>query len=515
MKPDKSLFLLFKSLSKAEKIYLKKFAGRHSKNGSSVKLLEAIESRASKDDYDEAEVKDLLRKEIPSGEFPVIKNYLYNNLLNGLTRYYQKSNVSIGLSALINSAEVLFQKGHLEQSLKLLKRAREAAIENESYIKLLEVIRLENRSVRASAPLNAVSEKLMNNYEEERSVLDKIENRSTYRRLFDEFVIFLTGEGTSGNKEQRTALKKYLSGKFLIDESLALTTHSVILFNLIYLIYLTLFGDPKKALMHGEKILTLYKEKPGRKIIYGYEYILTLQELSSVQRNLGNDRKAKAYAGEVMRCIDTILKLYPKRVRNFLLCRTLLTETNVSLLRGDFEKSRELIEQLLENNPPNSYRDEKIVTNYAAGIIYYALGEKEKALDHINKILNSPEINIRTDLQASARIINLIIHYELGNLDSIKYFLRSVYHYLKKRRKLSNSEITILEFIKSMVKARTSDEQIYILKKANDDIAVIRSGPPGNRSVNLFFIETWVEGKLSGRSFAEVIKQRASGGYYS
>lgn len=498
MKPDTSLFELIDSLSKTEKTYFKKFSSRHARNGSGsgVELYDVIERSMS---YDEEKVKTTLKGSIPQDQFPVIKNYLYHNVLKSLTLYHLENNDSIKLSSMINSADILYRRGLLKQSLKQLTKARSLAIESRDDIKLLEILGLERKTLRAISSLNSSSSQLLSSYREEEEVLKRIGNTSGYRRLFDEMVIFLTGRGISHQKEIRSHMKKVLSGKLMKDYSQAKTEYSKVLFNLIQTLAVFFLGDIKASLNYGKKILEICNETPTGKYLYGYEYALAIQQMITCYRILNKDKVAAEYAEKLLEEIDDVLRNYPERVRVFLRSRTLIGEVNHFMKLEEDEKCEELLNELLELIPEDPYRDELVVVNYVAAVNNYFMGKKEKALSHVNVIFNSKGLELRTDLQAAARIFNLILHYELGNMSNLKHFIRSVYNYLKKKNRLSEAEITVLDFIRNISKTDKKDEIERLFKKVQKDITAIRSKADYTDTVNLDFFVYWVREKLAGR----------------
>ncbi len=496
MKADTSLFELIRSLSKTEKTYFKKFSSRHSRNGSasSVELFNEIEKSSLT--YSEEEVKDTLSDMLPSDQFPVIKNYLYHNILKSLTLYHLENNDSIKLSSIINSADILYRRGLLKQAFKQLIKARTLANESRDDIKLLEILNLERKTLRAMSSLNSSASQLFSSYSEEEMVLNRIGNTSGYRKLFDELVIFLTGKGISHQKEINNYLNKLISGKLLRDYAQAKTEYSRVLYCLIHSLSEFFLGNLKGSLNQSKNLLNICRETPKGKYLYGYEYILALQQIVSCLRAMNREAEVKKYISELIKDVDDILRNYPDRVKQFLHSRTLISEVNFYMGQRQYEKCKGLLDELLILIPRNPYRDEQVVVNYVAAVNNYFLGKKEKALAHVNVIFNSKSFELRTDLQSAARIMNLILHYELGNTSNLKHFIRSVYNYLKKTNRLSEAETTALEFIRNISKTEDKDEIHRLFMKVKEDIRIIKSQKDFSEIVNLDFFLIWVDQRL-------------------
>ena len=65
-------------------------------------------------------------------------------------------------------------------------------------------------------------------------------------------------------------------------------------------------------------------------------------------------------------------------------------------------------------------------------IILFAEKKYKHALNWINEVINFEDDAIRLDIHCNARIMNMMLHYELGNYDYLKNLYRSTVRYLKK-----------------------------------------------------------------------------------
>ena len=59
----------------------------------------------------------------------------------------------------------------------------------------------------------------------------------------------------------------------------------------------------------------------------------------------------------------------------------------------------------------------------------------DDAWQWVNKIQESPS-NYRQDVQAFAKIMQLIIHYEQGNLQLLQYSIINTYRFLRKKKRM-------------------------------------------------------------------------------
>ena len=83
-----------------------------------------------------------------------------------------------------------------------------------------------------------------------------------------------------------------------------------------------------------------------------------------------------------------------------------------------------------------------------AADFWVSSGMPSKALPWINRLLNQPKSELRIDLQCYARILNLIIHFDLGNFDVVEYKVNSAHRFIFKRDRMYRFERRVLKFLK-------------------------------------------------------------------
>ena len=77
---------------------------------------------------------------------------------------------------------------------------------------------------------------------------------------------------------------------------------------------------------------------------------------------------------------------------------------------------------------------------YNLAYIHFGAKKYEAALDWINELLNDPDLKTREDIHSFGQILNLFIHYELGNDKLLEYIVKSTYRFLLKRKRLFKVE---------------------------------------------------------------------------
>ena len=139
--------------------------------------------------------------------------------------------------------------------------------------------------------------------------------------------------------------------------------------------------------------------------------------------------------------------------------------------------------------------------------INFGIGDYDQALQYLNDWLNLPRSIKREDLQSLARILNLIIHYEMGNTFLLDYLFRSTYRFLKKRDRVFEFERRVMQFFRDSNKTSSKKELIALMKDLREDFITLSQTPSENVMFLYFDFLSWLESKISGKTFAETVAE--------
>ena len=135
-----NLFLLIKSLTKSEKRQFKLYVGRLGVNTDS-KFLNLFTILDKLKVYDEAQI--LKFGIVKKSQLANIKAHLYRQILVSLKLNPSHQNIRSQIREQLDFASILYHKGLYKQSLKLLDKSKEIAIQNEEKNLAFEIVELE------------------------------------------------------------------------------------------------------------------------------------------------------------------------------------------------------------------------------------------------------------------------------------------------------------------------------------------------------------------------------------
>jgi len=145
-------------------------------------------------------------------------------------------------------------------------------------------------------------------------------------------------------------------------------------------------------------------------------------------------------------------------------------------------------------------------------IAYFIADDFKSCLKWLLRIMNELKSFMREDVQSMARLLFVLIHYELGNEFNLSAYAQSSARYLAKKDKLNRPEEAILSFFKR--------EKAYVLldrstllsnfKSIVDSLNTIINDPKEQQLFRYFDFVSWFESKINGTSFRSEIEKKRS-----
>ncbi|HLP51484.1 MAG TPA: hypothetical protein VK154_11405, partial [Chitinophagales bacterium] len=135
----------------------------------------------------------------------------------------------------------------------------------------------------------------------------------------------------------------------------------------------------------------------------------------------------------------------------------------------------------------------------------FVAGNYSEALDWVNRILNEKMTDAREDLNAAARILYLLIHYELGNDILLESIITSTKNSLKYKRRLFKAEQIILTHLARLNGARKGKDRGVIFTSLTQNLQAIFNDSGEVRTSTMDDISGWITSKITGKPIGKII----------
>ncbi len=503
--PSDKLFQLIKALSPSEKRYFILWAQTKAERQSRFKQLFELNDQAkSLDDYEF--VKIIYPDETVEGKkYTELKAYLYDLILKALQAFDEQTSIEYRLRHQLQSVSVLFRRGLYSDCGDLLMKARRLAFRYENFAILLEILRWEKHIAYAMSDMDLLAREIQRIDYEEDTCLKQLQNLADYRRLFLKIWTSVKTEAAARHETRLEKLHQLADDPLLkiFDEALSHTARVLFFRSKTIYHYLTL--DYELFYENGLKLLQLQESKPWFLTENLTEYIASLsnfllacgllQRYQEVRETLEKFRQLKPITHD-----DRV-----KIQRQYF-----LGKLNLCVFTGNFEEGRAEITNLeAETKGADRAFFESPSFQFQFFSIAFGCQEFEQALDFINKILGQHRTVERQDLQSLARMLNLLVHYEIGNMELLESLLRSSARYLRSKNRLFKMETTFIRFMGELVRTATKEEQNLIFVKEKKVLLEESESPVGKILLQYFDFESWMDSKISGNSFAQTVRDKA------
>jgi tetratricopeptide (TPR) repeat protein len=257
---------------------------------------------------------------------------------------------------------------------------------------------------------------------------------------------------------------------------------------------------------YAQKWVDLFEKEEGMKQIESAQYIKGLHNLISAHFDLKNFDKFKETICILERFSETPIVLNNKNnlIQSFVYLY--IAKINQHFLEGSFSEGLEMIPAMEEKlKEIEMYMDSHrvLVFYYKIASLYFGAGNSEKSIDYLNRIINW-KVNLRDDLQCYARLLHLIAHYEMGNMEVVTYLSKSVFRFMSKMKNLGAVEEVLFNFIKTSIQAGSEASFESLLQK----LQPLEKNKIESRAFMYLDIISWLESKIQNKAVQDIIKAK-------
>lgn len=502
-----NLFVLIKSLSKSEKRNFKLFVNRLDINIDS-KFLSLFTLLDKMKEYDENLI--LESNIVTKQQLSNLKAHLYKQILISLRMTPHNQNIRILIREQLDFATILYHKGLYKQSLKILDKTKQLALENEEkniayeIVELEKVIEsqyitrsLENRAdeltlqAKELSKQNVIASKLSNLSLQLYSIMLKTGYAKSDIEMDDITAYFnknlpnYTYEEL-GFREKLWLYKAHLWHSFLIQDFLACYKYSNKWMELFYNNENQIVINPVwyiKGANYLLECLYLIKHKTA------FKNSLNQFEITIAQENFPDNDNINTLS---------FLCLYNSKL-------------NLHFLEGTFKEGLHLVEDVLKKIKKHQNQlDEHhiMVFYYKIACLYFGSGDNRKCIEYLKKIIENKSLSMREDLMCFARILNLVAHYEACLDYQLELQLKATYKFLIKMNDLHKVQIEFIKFLKNLGSVYPHQLKKEF-KKLHANLKQLENHTYEKRAFLYLDIISWLESKIEDKPVAQIIQEKS------
>ncbi len=507
MKPSEELFNLIKSLTKSEKRFFKLSSSLQSGEKNYLKIFDAIDEQEV---YDEHSIKKSFKNEKFIKHFPSEKNHLYKLILKSLRSYFSDNSISSILKQEIKNIEILYNKTLYEECEKFLKRAKKLAFEHEKFYYLFELISIEKMLLEEAFEDGKFNRSLDDLIEEEQMVIAKLRNLAEYHVLYSKVNLAFRSEGYTRDLNTKNIIDEVSENHLIKSKNTALSKRAATICYYTQGFCHSSNNQKDLSFIAFLQVKSILDRNPTLRGDLIKRYVRTLYNLLKIHIERKEFRSAFKLIEE-LRALEKNDKFSSIDVKIRIFRAANMAELDIYDKLGEFEKGLTLIKKIedqLKYFESNTNKEHLIAFYLKFSVLYIGINDLNKSLYWVNKILNDNEKLLRQDLYAYARLINIIIHFELGNYDLIEYLVKSTQRFLNKKKRDFDLEKLILTSIRKLSKStnREKKKEGYIVFRSK--LEELFKEPDNRIVLNYFDFLSWLDSKIDNIPFSEAVQRR-------
>lgn len=498
------LFRLIKAMNKSEKGYFKKFASKNA-SGSKQNYIYLFEAIDSMDSYDENLLKKKLKDPSLLKQLAVYKVYLFNLVLKALNLYGAYDNSESQISEMLSYIRILTSKHLYREARKIIKKAKELAYKFDKHKFIMEILAAE-RHILILSPSKNAGEKREEIYRNQLELTERIREFYNYSLYCDRLTQIIDNEGEGHSDEKAALVEEIMNNDMMKPGAEIKGYYARMNYYHAHLVYSGSRGNTedifkylRMQIEHDEANRHFIDENPQN---YVYALINML-----LQSHYANDHEE---TNKALAKLNTIKKKIKGRIPRETEIQILFHAANVEMLifekTLDMESGMKKIVQIesdlkLYGNEVPSHIRALMHVNIACFCIID--GEYAQALKHINTLLNTPELSIRSDVNRIVKLLELVLHYELKNFDLLEYLLVSAKKFFSPAKNGSIEQI-MLQFFSAAIKKEQDlhkdmfGELAFKLKKAQDSRGLM----------NYLNFVLWAESHAEGKPLIDILRMQ-------
>ena len=505
-KPSEDLFLLIKSLSAEEKRYFTIFSRQFKRNEPTL-YLELFEAITRLDTYDEQALREVFSSRLSPNKFAVAKHYLYNNILKALTGFHNQKGAIKKVRQELDFMDILFSRELYAQCRSHLKKIENLMQDIDNPLLWLEVVDWKFKLGRINFFSDITEDEFEKLIDEHHFIKEKVNHFLEYQKLNNRFFYLLCQEGfvraSSDFKRDSDAI---LELPPFANSELADSIPSKTLYYNTWGIFHYLKGDFEKSYWHYKQLFQIINSNTNMvydnpnfflSILFNFGAIsLQLKNLASVEEVINRL--------ELLDSGGTKLKAKIFYYSSILKCRSYLDSLSLTYLNT---LTRETEEKLIRfGQKLNKVELYAIYFNLA--LISFTQEDYSKALKYLGLVINDPGVNNYSDILVITRLVQIIVHFELGDIELMSRIATNVYRSILKKGQKFKHEILLLKFFRKYPGETNPTEIQRFFFEIRKEFQTSMAERQQNSFVQYFDFDSWLEAKARGVGIATVMRER-------
>ena len=523
-------FHFFLYLAIVKDVYLKKSANTMLKSESLIHLINNLTKQEKKEfslyisnkpekDYiflfrliddkkvsDPEELKMSFLAAKPASSFNTVVIYLFDLLIDILTRLRTEQDSYYLLFNELLHARVLYEKSMYQECFQVLKKVKEKAVYYENHFALLVAQRLELNYLLTLDFEDMDEQKLLNKQYKMNNTLKSIRQLNEQSSLYELLKYRMINRGASRSLEETQKLDDLVTSEISIVASAGVENFEIKknhqLFQANYFITV---GDYKAAFNSFVELNKLFEENSHLWNNPPVYYLMTVEGMLESLRIMHN-YEGMNYFIEKLTKLSSPSSSFQLNVTYVIFIYRLFSFIDA----GDFDKAGIWIAEhqasLIDKMLLLKEQQQAEMSLYIA-LIHLGNGEYRKARKRLSATIGRGHL-YSLPLFRTIRIVNVMIHYELGDVDYIQSEIRSIKREMSKNKGYNlKVESFLLKFLNYSFADTNRKKRAQIWESMAEEVHALYADKYETQILRKFDFVAWVEAKIFEVPLSDILKR--------
>lgn len=523
-------FHFFLYLAIVKDVYLKKSANTMLKSESLIHLINNLTKQEKKEfslyisnkpekDYiflfrliddkkvsDPEELKMSFLAAKPTSSFNTVVIYLFDLLIDILTRLRTEQDSYYLLFNELLHARVLYEKSMYQECFQVLKKVKEKAVYYENHFALLVAQRLELNYLLTLDFEDMDEQKLLNKQYKMNNTLKSIRQLNEQSSLYELLKYRMINRGASRSLEETQKLDDLVTCEISIVASAGVENFEIKknhqLFQANYFITV---GDYKAAFNSFVELNKLFEENSHLWNNPPVYYLMTVEGMLESLRIMHN-YEGMNYFIEKLTKLSSPSSSFQLNVTYVIFIYRLFSFIDA----GDFDKAGIWIAEhqasLIDKMLLLKEQQQAEMSLYIA-LIHLGNGEYRKARKRLSATIGRGHL-YSLPLFRTIRIVNVMIHYELGDVDYIQSEIRSIKREMSKNKGYNlKVESFLLKFLNYSFADTNRKRRAEIWESMAEEVHALYADKYETQILRKFDFVAWVEAKIFEVPLSDILKR--------
>jgi len=500
--PNEDLYQLIRALTPSEKRYFKLFVQRQVEDRHTLymQIFDLIDRM--KDGYDEALLKKKLRSQAAIRQLPQIKPYLFDLIMKSMRLYRSEKDVVSEVFDLIQDELFYTEKGLREQRIKAIRRAKAIAYKYDLMYLLVALIRRE-RVYAMKFPDEDPFLHLAELHNEEAWVFDRLTNETLLGEVFYGLHALHIKDPTLREEIALPAFDQNLrkvAAQTLDDQKTFLEKFYWLR---VQALQSKVSRDYVRYYAFSKQLIHLFIDYPQHRMNVMGNYMDALANHLGAGHVIGN-------YDDYPQILGLLSEIQPETLKDRHTVDTSIFHYRMLwyMNTGQLHRTTEIMEALtlLQETYGEMLSESSLINDqFNLAVMLFFNEQFNEALQYLDNVLvkRSP---VKVEVQHAARLLQLLVHYELHNTQYFESVYRSHVRTMKQSGKYRDFEQLLCATLRKLCNAPVAERKPILQELFDSSLQLKR-----NSQQRLSLIDevlSWCTARTEGIPLSQTARMR-------